>query len=76
MENFQIWFAKSPIASAFRVALGYALGNMVADFAKVGDFNFTNYKSWLIGALVVFVPLFLRAINPQDKAFGVGAPQG
>ncbi len=71
MSEFLKWFASSPIASALRVALAFALGNMIADFAKVGDFDFTNWKSWLIGALVVAVPMILRWVNPEDKSFGV-----
>lgn len=71
MKEFLVWFAKSPIASALRVAFAYAVGNMVADFAKVGNFDFENWKSWCIGALVVSIPLVLRWVNPQDKAFGV-----
>ena len=73
MDNFWKWFAKSPLASALRVAIAFVIGQMVAEFARVGDFDFTNYKSWLIGALVVSIPMVLRWINPQDNAFGRGA---
>ena len=69
MDIFWKWFASSPIASALRVALAYAVGNMVADFAKVGTFDMSNWKSWVIGALVVSIPLILRWLNPEDKAF-------
>ncbi len=67
MKKFWVWFAASPVASAGRVALAYAIGNMVADFARVGNFNFENWKSWAIGALVVSIPMILRWINPQDS---------
>lgn len=73
MKDFLKWFAASPIASALRTAFAFILGNMVAEFARVGNFEFSNYKSWLIGALVVAIPPVLRWLNPQDKAFGVGS---
>ena len=72
MKNFWTWFAQSPIASAVRVAVAFFIGQMVAEWARVGDFDFSNYKSWLIGALVVSIPMILRWINPEDKAFGAG----
>lgn len=71
MDTFLKWFATSPIASAFRVALAFVINNMVADFVRVGNFDMTNWKSWFIGALAVSVPLFLRWLNPEDKAFGL-----
>jgi len=71
MDAFWKWFAESPLASALRVAVAFALNNMIADFVKVGNFDFTNWKSWVIGAFAVAVPLVLRWLNPEDKAFGV-----
>jgi len=54
--------------------LGFGLGfvsiTMVADFVRFGKLEMTNWKSWFIGALAVSVPLILRWLNPEDKAFG------
>ena len=72
MKNFWTWFARSPIASALRVFVAVVFGQMVAEWARVGNFDFTNYKLWLITALVASVPTILRWINPEDKAFGPG----
>ena len=72
MDNFLTWFAKSPIASALRVFIAIVVGQMVAEWARVGDIQFTNYKSWVISALVAAIPTVLRWINPQDNAFGPG----
>lgn len=71
MNEFLRWFASSPIASALRVALAFVINNMIADFVRVGNFDMTNWKSWVIGGLAVGVPLLLRWLNPEDKAFGV-----
>jgi hypothetical protein len=72
MNNFWTWFAQSPMASALRVFVAIVIGQMVAEWARVGDIQFTNYKSWVITALVAAIPTVLRWINPQDKAFGPG----
>lgn len=72
MKSFWTWFAKSPIASALRVFVAIVLAQMVAEWARVGDFDFSNYKSWLISALVAAVPTILRWINPEDPMFGTG----
>ena len=70
MNKILEWFANSPVASALRTFIAVAVGAMISDFAKVGDFNFGDWKSWVIGALVVAIPPMLRWINPQDSAFG------
>ena len=70
MDNFWKWFAQSPIASSLRVFVAIVIGQMVAEWARVGDIQFTNYKSWVISALVAAIPTILRWINPQDPAFG------
>jgi len=70
-NSFLKWFATSWIASAIRIALGYVLAAMVDEFVKMGTFDFTNWKSWLIGAIALATPIILRALNPQDKAYGL-----
>ena len=70
MKAFEDWLASSPLASAGRVFIAYVIGAMVARFAEVGTFDFSNWKSWLIGALVVAIPPILRWLNPADTAFG------
>ena len=70
MNTFWTWFARSPIASALRVFVAVVLGQMVAEWARVGDFDFTNYKLWLITALVASIPTVLRWLNPEDKMIG------
>ncbi len=69
MENFWKWFATSKLASILRVAVAYIIGNMVAQFAQVGDFDVSSWKSWIIGAFVVVLPMVLRWLNPADTAF-------
>lgn len=70
MNEFLKWLNTSPIASACRVAVAVFAGSMIAEFYKVGDFDFSNWKTWLIGALVVAIPPVLRWLNPADKSFG------
>jgi hypothetical protein len=69
-EAFTKWFATSPVASFLRVALALFLSQAMADFVKVGSFDFSNINTWIITALAAAVPGLLRWINPSDPAFG------
>ena len=69
MNEFLQWFATSKIASMLRVAVAFIAAQLVADFVKVGDFDFSNWKAWVIGALAVALPMFLRWLNPADTSF-------
>jgi uncharacterized protein (DUF486 family) len=67
MNNFLKWFNESLLASYLRVLLTVIISNMVADFAKVGDFDVTNWRTWVISALVSGLPTLLRWLNPKDE---------
>ena len=67
MTEFQKWFASSPIASFLRHFAAIVLASAVADFARLGHFDLSNYQTWLIAALVSAVPPFLRWLNPADE---------
>ena len=67
MKEFQVWFANSVFASALRTAVAVFVGSAVAEFSKVGSFDVSNWKAWLIGALVVAIPPVLRYLNPADN---------
>ena len=67
MEKFLVWFASSPYASFLRTFLAIVIAQAVAEFAKLGTFDFSNYEAWLIAALVASVPALLRVLNPQDN---------
>lgn len=66
MENFQIWFASSPLASFLRHFAAIVIASAVAEFAQSGAFVFGNWQSWLIAGLVAAVPTLLRWFNPAD----------
>lgn len=63
---FLKWFATSQIASVLRVMLALVVNAAVTEFVKVGVFDITNWKIWLIGALASCLPMLLRLINPAD----------
>ena len=65
-NNFYKWFAGSPIASAFRTFAAIVIFNMVSEFAKLGTFDVSNWRTWCIAGLVAAVPAFLRWLNPAD----------
>ena len=66
MNSFLAWFASSPLASFLRTFASIVIASAVADFAKVGAFDFSKWESWLIAALVSSVPVLLRWLNPSD----------
>ena len=66
MNDFYRWFATSPIASWIRTFTAIVVSQAIADFAKVGRFDFQNFIAWLIAALVATGPTLLRIINPKD----------
>jgi len=70
---FLVWFADSQIASILRVALALIVNNMIADWVKVGNFDISNWKAWLIAAGAACLPMLLRWINPADP---LGNPDG
>lgn len=67
MEQLQIWWAESKIASWFRVFLAIVITQAISDFAQAGQFDFTNLNAWIIAALVATGPTLSRIFNPQDS---------
>lgn len=64
---FLKWSNESLLASYLRVLITVILTNAIAEFAKVGDFDLSNWKTWVISALVSGLPTFLRWLNPKDE---------
>jgi hypothetical protein len=69
MKNFEIWLATSPIASYLRVLLSFVVAQAVAEWARVGYFDFSKWQAWLIAGLAATIPPIMRKWNVEDKAF-------
>ena len=67
MESFYKWFASSPIASFLRHLSGIVLTLAVAEFAKIGAFDFTNWRAWVIAGLVAALPPLVKWIMPSPE---------
>ena len=67
MEEFLKWFAESKVASFLRVFVTVLISSAVADFSKVGGFDFSRWEAWLIAAVVSATPMLLRLLNPADS---------
>ena len=70
MKNFDLflkWYATSPYASYVRTFFTIVAAFAVADFVKVGYFDFINWQSWLIAALAAIVPPATRVFNSKDS---------
>ena len=66
IDLFLKWYATSPYASYVRTFLSIVAGFAVADFAKAGFFDFSNWQTWLIAALVALVAPTTRVQNSKD----------
>lgn len=64
--TFQEWFSTSPFASFLRTFAAILLSSAVADFVRVGSFEFSNWQAWAIAGVSAALPAFLRWLNPQD----------
>jgi len=65
MKQFQIWFAKSPVASFLRVFVAGILGWLILNIDSL------NIHPALAIALVSSLPVLVAALNPADDRFGV-----
>jgi hypothetical protein len=66
MEQFKVWFATSKLASYLRVFVAIFLYQAISEFQRTGNFNFANLSSWVITALVSFLPMLSRVANDED----------
>ena len=64
MKQFQIWLAKSPIASFLRVFIAGILGWLILNIDTL------NIHPALAIALVSSLPVLVSALNPADDRFG------
>lgn len=67
MEQFYKWFNSSPLASFARHFFALVLAAAIAEFSRVGSFDVTNWKAWVIAALVAAAPPLLKYLwQPID----------
>jgi hypothetical protein len=64
MSQFQIWFAKSPVASFLRVFVAGVLGWIVLNIDSL------DIHPAIAIALVSSLPVLVSALNPADERFG------
>lgn len=65
---FLKWFADSPIASFLRHFSAIALAGMIAEFSKLGTFDLSNWRVWVIAGLVAAAPALINWLNPEDAS--------
>lgn len=73
MSAFKEWFARSPLASWLRTFAAIVLAMFIADGADVFAVDATDLRTWLAAAFAATLPTLVRALNPDDQAFGRGA---
>jgi hypothetical protein len=72
-NGFKKWFAYSPVASWLRTFAAIVLAMFIADGADVFAVDATDLRTWIAAALSSTLPAIVRALNPDDHAFGRGA---
>jgi hypothetical protein len=69
MHTFGYWLARSPIASAFKVALGAVLDYVLVN---VAEFDIPVVAQV---AIIAAVPILINALNPHDHRYGSHADE-
>lgn len=64
MNDFLLWLARSPIASAAKVAAGAVLVWTLDNVTDLGLHPIAQV------AIVAAIPVLINAINPQDDRYG------
>ena len=64
MNDFLLWLARSPIASAAKVAAGAVLVWVLDNVTDLGLHPIAQV------AIVAAIPVLINAINPQDDRYG------
>lgn len=67
-NDFLVWFDTHPVASFLRHLAAITIAGAVAEFAKLGDFDFTNWRTWVIAGLVASLPALINWLNPQGSS--------
>lgn len=70
IEKVQLWYARSPIASALKAFVVVVLTLAVTEWVKLGSFDFSAWQTWVIAALASAIVPALNAANPADKRYG------
>ena len=70
IEKVQLWYARSPIASAVKSFAVVVVTLAVADWVKLGSIDFAAWQTWTIAALASAIVPALNALNPADKRYG------
>jgi hypothetical protein len=70
MNRFLEWLAVSPLASAAKVFVAIVASFAVADFARTGAIDFSDWQTWVIAGLGAAVPVIVNWLNPNDDRYG------
>jgi hypothetical protein len=73
MDAFKNWLATTPLGSAFKVFLGVLFGAVILTWSDEGQISFDHWQTWVIGALVVAVPIIINWLNSADTRYGRGS---
>jgi hypothetical protein len=67
------WLATSPLGSIVKVFVGTALGGLYLFLKNDGSFDDITLEAvegFLMGALIVVLPMLINYVNPADTRYG------
>ena len=64
------WFAKSPIAAAFRVFIAVVLAMLAADWTDGGSISFDRWQTWVIAGVAACVPALRHSFGGDFPCAG------
>lgn len=67
-NKFLVWYDTHPVASFLRHLASITVTMAVAEFAKLGNFDFTNWRTWVIAGLVAALPTLTNWLNPKGNS--------
>jgi hypothetical protein len=71
--KFNTWLAATPLGTALKTFVAFALGAALADWATSGVISVAHWQTWVIGALVSSLPAVIDWLNPADTRYGNGS---
>lgn len=65
--------AKQILWTVCRVFFGTLIASVIADLARLMDFNWADWKPVIVSAIAAALVVVVNALNPADSRYGLGS---